>query len=235
VAAQTSKPVIVAALVLGTWFVTFWFHSPHEQSAPITVGSAPREADGSLKRDRPNASADFFPPLAATSSNSEPAANDPEADASTEVATAPGAPVRSRPLVVPPTFTSYTVQRGDVSFDAIAKRLGGGAKLAEGIKRANPFVTPTKLRVGKTILRIPADPTNTQGKLESTTGAPAADTHLVLPGETLSGIAAKYLGSAKAWPRLIDANRDLLTSPERLKAGMTLTIPERAAPPAAGS
>lgn len=53
------------------------------------------------------------------------------------------------------------------------------------------------------------------------------DTYVVQKGDTLWTIAKKpeIYGKATYWRRLFDANRDLLSSPDRLKAGMTLKIP----------
>lgn len=61
--------------------------------------------------------------------------------------------------------------------------------------------------------------------------APAAvgafDTYVVQKGESLWTIAAKpeIYGKASAWKRLFDANRDVLKSPDRVRAGMTLKVP----------
>lgn len=53
------------------------------------------------------------------------------------------------------------------------------------------------------------------------------DTYVVQRGDSLWSIAAKpdIYGKATHWRRLFDANRDLLKSPDQLKAGMTLKIP----------
>ena len=57
------------------------------------------------------------------------------------------------------------------------------------------------------------------------------DTYMVQKGESLWSIAAKpeIYGKATRWRRIFDANRDLLKSPDRLKAGMKLKIPREAA------
>ena len=56
-------------------------------------------------------------------------------------------------------------------------------------------------------------------------------THTVTSGETLWSIAAKpnVYHDATKWRLIFEANRDVLKSPDRLKAGMTLRIP-RAGP-----
>jgi len=53
------------------------------------------------------------------------------------------------------------------------------------------------------------------------------DTYVVQKGDSLWSIAAKpeIYGKATHWRRIFDANRDLLKTPDRLKAGMTLKIP----------
>ncbi len=62
-----------------------------------------------------------------------------------------------------------------------------------------------------------------------TTGAAEGryDTYVVQRGDSLWSIAAKpeVYGKATRWRRIFDANRDLLASPDRLKAGMVLQIP----------
>ena len=50
-------------------------------------------------------------------------------------------------------------------------------------------------------------------------------THTVAEGETLWGIAARYLGDAYQWPRIHDANRDRVADPNRITPGLELAIP----------
>ena len=56
------------------------------------------------------------------------------------------------------------------------------------------------------------------------------DTYVVQRGDSLWSIAAKpeIYGKATAWRRIFDANRALLKSPERVRAGMKLHIPRGA-------
>ena len=69
------------------------------------------------------------------------------------------------------------------------------------------------------IALLPA-PTDAQAR------AASSRTHTVTRGDTLSGIAARYLGAASEWPRVFDANQDHLVSPHMLRVGEELTIPE---------
>ena len=60
-----------------------------------------------------------------------------------------------------------------------------------------------------------------------TASAGRYDAYTVQRGDSLWSIAAKpeVYGKATRWRRIFDANRDLLPSPDRLKAGMVLQIP----------
>lgn len=84
-------------------------------------------------------------------------------------------------------------------------------------------------------LKIPYidDVAPAQAVMETRTPEPAAAaanaapqrTIRVEPGQTLSEIAAKHLGSYRRWPEIIDANRDQITRPEQLRADMVLKLP----------
>lgn len=72
----------------------------------------------------------------------------------------------------------------------------------------------------------------------STADAPpgaARRTHVTQPGETLSGLAAHYLGSSGRYREIYEANRNVLRSPDDLPDGVTLVIPETGKPNAAPS
>jgi nucleoid-associated protein YgaU len=52
-----------------------------------------------------------------------------------------------------------------------------------------------------------------------------ARTHVVVDGDTLTGLAARYLGSSDRYREIFDANRQLLSTPDLLPIGATLEIP----------
>jgi hypothetical protein len=54
-----------------------------------------------------------------------------------------------------------------------------------------------------------------------------ARTHVVKRGETLSGIASRYLGSGARFNDIWSVNRDIVDDPNHLTIGMKLRIPER--------
>lgn len=52
--------------------------------------------------------------------------------------------------------------------------------------------------------------------------------HTVAKGETLSAIAKKYLGNANAYHSIFEANRPMLSDPDKIYPGQTLRIPQEA-------
>ena len=60
--------------------------------------------------------------------------------------------------------------------------------------------------------------------------APAADnpytqTYVVQSGDTLSKIAEKYYGDASLYTKIFQANRDVLSDPNKIRPGQKLRIP----------
>ena len=51
-------------------------------------------------------------------------------------------------------------------------------------------------------------------------------TYQVQAGDNLSKIAQQFYGKASEYNKIFEANRDKLDSPDHIKAGMTLNIPE---------
>lgn len=60
-----------------------------------------------------------------------------------------------------------------------------------------------------------------------TTAAPAPDPvfHTVVRGETLSKIAQQHLGNANKYPAIFEANKPMLTNPDKIYPGQVLRIP----------
>jgi nucleoid-associated protein YgaU len=81
---------------------------------------------------------------------------------------------------------------------------------------------------------IPAPPSSQE--TQRTAGQQTAETprqtagaterwHEVVSGESLSKLAARYYGDGGQWMRIFEANRDVLTDPDRIKIGQRLRIP----------
>jgi nucleoid-associated protein YgaU len=56
------------------------------------------------------------------------------------------------------------------------------------------------------------------------TGA-AGTSYTVKAGDTLSGIAKQYFGDPNKYQKIFEANRDILSDPDRIKPGQVLKIP----------
>ncbi|MBC7545407.1 MAG: LysM peptidoglycan-binding domain-containing protein, partial [Candidatus Sericytochromatia bacterium] len=53
-----------------------------------------------------------------------------------------------------------------------------------------------------------------------------AGNYVVKPGDSLSTISGRYLGSIHQWPRLFDANRRVVRHADQLQPGMVLRLPD---------
>jgi nucleoid-associated protein YgaU len=53
----------------------------------------------------------------------------------------------------------------------------------------------------------------------------AGKTYTVKPGDTLSGIAKEHLGSAGAYMKIFELNKDQLSDPDKIKPGQVLKLP----------
>jgi LysM repeat protein len=59
-------------------------------------------------------------------------------------------------------------------------------------------------------------------------GGPATkppETYTVKAGDSLSKIAKEHLGNANAYMAIFNANRDILTDPDKIRPGMVLKLP----------
>ncbi len=67
---------------------------------------------------------------------------------------------------------------------------------------------------------MPDEPKGTQGgKLDFT------QWHEVKSGETLSKLAQHYYGDASLYPKIFEANQDILKDPNKIRVGQKLRIP----------
>jgi nucleoid-associated protein YgaU len=69
-----------------------------------------------------------------------------------------------------------------------------------------------------------AQPSNTT-QPGPTMGKAGGRVHVVVSGDSLSKIAEREYGDANLWPRIFEANRDLVKNPDLIYPGQKLTIP----------
>jgi LysM repeat protein len=67
-----------------------------------------------------------------------------------------------------------------------------------------------------------------KGGATPSTVATAPQTYTVQPGDTLSGIAKKFLGNSDAYMDIFNANKDKLKDPNKIQPGQVLKIPQPA-------
>ena len=65
----------------------------------------------------------------------------------------------------------------------------------------------------------------TQAQQEPSAAPAAAKTYTVKAGDTLSGIAKAHLGSAGAYMKIFELNKDQLSDPDKIKPGQVLRLP----------
>ncbi len=70
-----------------------------------------------------------------------------------------------------------------------------------------------------------ASVTSVDNQLSVTNPEPEAQYHDVVRGDTLSAIAKKYYGDANKYPAIFEANKPMLTHPDKIYPGQKLRIP----------
>jgi nucleoid-associated protein YgaU len=72
---------------------------------------------------------------------------------------------------------------------------------------------------------LSVDPSLPQPQAAAPAAAPASKTYTVKPGDTLSKIAKEFYGNANEYNKIFEANRDQLSSADRVSVGQELKIP----------
>lgn len=169
------------------------------------------------------------------------------------VTTATPTPPRSAAAEAAPPASGNTVffhyVQANQTLAAIARQHYGNPEFARAIALSNPGkvdregnVRPgTKLEIpplGSPVFSRIFEPVHADHALAMDEAFPtlpsrpvgqreAALTEITVePGDTLSELASEHLGSAGRWDELLEANADRLDSPQALRSGMTLRIPE---------
>jgi len=67
-----------------------------------------------------------------------------------------------------------------------------------------------------------------QDSIVVTNPEPEAQFHTVVRGDTLSAIAKKFYGNANKYPVIFEANKPMLSNPDKIYPGQVLRIPPQA-------
>jgi nucleoid-associated protein YgaU len=68
--------------------------------------------------------------------------------------------------------------------------------------------------------------------VQSGSSSTAEKVYVVVAGDSLSKIAKREYGNANDWPRIFEANKDVLKDPNKIFPGQKLRIPPKPAPSA---
>jgi nucleoid-associated protein YgaU len=118
-----------------------------------------------------------------------------------------------------PDTMFYAWKQGD-TFAALAQRYYGSKDKVSRLTKANEGRNETNMKVDERLWIPVAESSTTRMASES------GKFYVVKSGDVLSGISQQFYGTSKKWQKILDANRDTLASPEKLKVGMKLRIPE---------
>jgi nucleoid-associated protein YgaU len=80
-------------------------------------------------------------------------------------------------------------------------------------------------KIWDAIKTIPTWQQDVVADVHSTNTGTSEKTYTVKAGDTLSAIAKEHLGSANAYPKIFEANRDQLSDPNKIMPGQVLKIP----------
>jgi len=144
---------------------------------------------------------------------------EPKADAPLALGNGPA------PVVPVSGERTYTIKANDSLYSIARKELGAPNRWKE-IQALNAGVNTADLKVGQ-VIKLPADTAKTETVGPKQDAAPTGKTYTVVKGDTLADISKKVLGSATKWKELVKANPGV--SPENLKIGQKLNVPEASA------
>jgi nucleoid-associated protein YgaU len=72
---------------------------------------------------------------------------------------------------------------------------------------------------------LAVDPSLPQPQSSSSAAGGGANTYTVQSGDTLSKISKHFYGDANRYQKIFEANRDVLSDPDKIKPGQVLKIP----------
>lgn len=93
-------------------------------------------------------------------------------------------------------------------------QLSGEAESAEAMEKAVLMAGNVQGVAAVSAAQVQAPPQ--AGKVEYYT---------IQPGDTLSALAKKYLGNASAYPKIFQANREVIKDPDKIYVGQKIRIP----------
>ncbi|MEM1210161.1 MAG: LysM peptidoglycan-binding domain-containing protein [Planctomycetota bacterium] len=129
---------------------------------------------------------------------------------------------------------TVTVQAGDTLGRLAARHLGSADRWRDLLEANRGTIdSPDTIRVGQRLVlpSLDATPAPAENRPDARRANPTQAfsgrrTYTVEEGDTLFTIARDTLGNGERWPDLFDANRHKLDSPDTVRPGQTLTLPQ---------
>ncbi|MDE0914196.1 MAG: LysM peptidoglycan-binding domain-containing protein [Planctomycetota bacterium] len=116
----------------------------------------------------------------------------------------------------------YIICRGD-NLGRIARVECGDSKMVKRIMALNGITNPDRIREGQ-VLRLPGAGTRAPtARAASHRAAPSSRTYVVKPGDSLSAISQRTLGTSKRWEELMALNN--ISDPTKIRVGQVLNLP----------
>ncbi len=113
------------------------------------------------------------------------------------------------------------VQSLSLPFRKLTVRVSGDTVILEGETEAQEHSEKIALAVGNVEGVAVVD-----NNIVVVEPAPEAKFHTVVKGDTLSKIAKDFYGNANKYPVIFEANKPMLTHPDKIYPGQVLRIPE---------
>lgn len=124
----------------------------------------------------------------------------------------------------PEMYTTYIVKPGD-NFEKIAAAWFGDRSKSSLIAEANPYAESSRLSVGQE-LRLPPKDLEFETEIPGPDPATGVRVYRIRSGDTLGKIAQRVYGKASEWPRIHEANKDVIgENPGNLRVGMEIILP----------
>ena len=113
----------------------------------------------------------------------------------------------------------YAIELG-VPVDGLKVRFKDGTATVEGKAESQAHRETVIIAIGNT-----EGVSNVEDRMTVVHPAPEAVFYTVKSGDTLSKIAREHYGSASKYPALFEANRPMLSDPDKIYPGQVLRIP----------
>lgn len=102
--------------------------------------------------------------------------------------------------------------------------LGGNASSSEAVEKAVLIAGNIK-DVGRVVSNILVNGVADTANPEDPPGGGAVQYYTIVSGDTLSAIAKNFYGDANKYPRIFEANREVIKHPDKIFIGQKIRIP----------